>query len=126
MSVTNLIKFLCLCNGGNVRSAALARYIKDLNGIYVKFSESTIPIKYESISMGAHCSTIESLRYMIGWADRVIDLSDNDEEIQKLLQYLSGNKYIRVNIGGDVWGNSAHPNLLKKMEEVWKYVEERL
>lgn len=102
------MKILCICNGGNVRSTALARYIKDLNGIYCDLDEESI--KYEAISVGKDVTTKKSMDYFKAWADYVIDVSDDGEHF----------------IGKDVWNDPTNKELVKKMEKLWKSVEEHL
>ena len=102
-------KVLTICNGGNIRSVALARYIKDLNGIYVNLQGDEDVIKYEAIAVGKDVMTDKSMDYMKQWADIIIDVSDNGEHF----------------IGEDVWNDASNPELIKKMEELWKSVVER-
>ena len=103
-------KILCICNGGNVRSAALARHIRDLNGIFADFKSDSSAIKYEAVAIGKSYMTPESMKYFKKWADLIIDLSDDGE----------------YSIGKDIWCNPTHPELIKKIEELWKSVEEVL
>jgi len=108
------MKVLCICNHGNVRSACLAREIKDMQGACVSSDREYLEktwIKNESIAIGVHSSTKESLKYFIEWADLVIDLSCEDKNNQELITKLSGSKYKRLYIGGDKWGNPFHPEL---------------
>ena len=103
-------RVLCICNGGNVRSVALARYIKDLNGIYINLKGDENIIKYEAVAIGKDVMTKNSIDYMRKWADIIIDVSDDGE----------------YSIGRDIWNDASNPNLIKKMEEVWRSVEEHL
>lgn len=114
------MKILVLCNQGNVRSACLAREIKDLNGALHSTDKEIIKkwIKNEAIAIGAHANSEETIQYFCNWADLVIDLSDNDKRIQQMLQEYSENKYIRFDIGGDRWGNPFHPELRKMCQEI--------
>ncbi|MEK6881919.1 MAG: hypothetical protein AABY22_20035 [Nanoarchaeota archaeon] len=105
------MKILCLCNHGNVRSACLAREIKDLNGACQPLNEQTFIdyiqnfAKYQSIAIGAHANSKETIKILCDWADKVVDLSDNIPTIQNFLVQLAGSKYERFDIGGDRWGN---------------------
>ena len=112
------MRILCVCNHGNNRSGALARILKSLNGD-CHSTETAYRHKYsqiEALAIGAHCNTDETLRYLINWADKVVDLSDGDLGIQELLEILAKEKYIRKIIGSDVWGSPAHPELLSLLE----------
>ncbi|MDO8622683.1 MAG: hypothetical protein Q7R52_00380 [archaeon] len=108
------MKILCICNHGNVRSAALARAIKDLNGQCISTDLDYLEdqfIQHEAIAIGAHCSKIETIANLSDWADLVIDLSDNDEQVQIRLQEIAKKKYRRFDIGNDIWGNPFHSQL---------------
>lgn len=111
------MKVLCMCNHGNVRSAALKYLIWRLNGMTVDTRQETIDkkTKYEAIAVGAHSSTLETKKYFINWADKVVDLSDEDNNMQPLLKELAGDKYIRFYIGLDIWGNSMNQELHSKL-----------
>ena len=117
------MKFLCLCNHGNVRSVALRTLIWRTNGDKLTGTTPELIknfVKNEAIAMGAHSTTRETLEMLINWADKVIDLSDNDEQINPLLEELSGDKYIRYDIGPDIWGYSLHPDLQNKLKPLMK------
>ena len=101
-------KILCICNGGNVRSVALAQYIKDLNGIYIKLDDKTI--KYEAIAIGKDVTTTKTMKYLKRWSDYIVDVSDTGE----------------YSFGEDVWHNPRNPELIKKIEKIWKSVEEKI
>lgn len=117
------MKFLCVCNGGNVRSVGLARQIKDSYGTYTNFNTALFRgIKHEAIAIGIHCTTKETIKLLINWADKVIDLSD-DEETREMLKEMSNKKYFKCYIGEDVWDNPYHPELKKKLKKI---VEELL
>jgi len=107
------MKILCICNHGNVRSACLAREIKDLNGPCISSDREYIKewIKNESIAIGVHSCNEETIKYFIDWADKVIDLSCEDVNNQDLIKKCAGDKYLRHDIGGDRWGNPFHPEL---------------
>ena len=94
------MKILCICNHGNVRSACLAREIKDVN---VGYPPNLF--KYESVAIGAHNNSFNTIKIFCDWADKVIDLSDNIDIVQNNLKLLAGNKYERFDIGNDRWGN---------------------
>jgi len=107
------MKILCICNHGNVRSDSLRHAIWTLNGKCYGTSEEYLKeyIKYEAIAIGAHCSSDGTLELLINWADKVIDLSDNDERIQNKIKGFAKEKYIRKDIGEDIWGNPLNEEL---------------
>ena len=111
-------KILCMCNHGNVRSAGMARLIKALNGACIGFDEEYLKdyIRNEAIAIGAHCSSKETLKTMIDWADIIVDLSDEGSVI-RFKEFIKEKKYIRFDVGGDVWGNPMHPDLSKKLNK---------
>ena len=97
------MKILCACNAGNTRSVGLASRLKDLS--------------YESIAIGAHTSSVETLRYMIEWADKIVDLSD-DGRVERWLKEEEKSKYIRFYIGEDIWRNPRHEELHKRLDPI--------
>ena len=86
--------YLCICNGGNVRSAALAQIFKEAD--------------HEAIAIGMDHTSKESLEYFVNWADVVIDLSD-DPDVH--LELYAGDKYQRHYFGPDIWHDPRHPDL---------------
>lgn len=111
-------KVLCICNQGNNRSGSMAKYIRSLNGSCLDTSEEYLRdfVKYDVISAGAHGNSLETLKLLIEWADLVIDMSDEAPRIQRKLQFESGSKYRRCDVGDDIWGNNSSPELLLKCE----------
>lgn len=107
------MNFLFLCNHGNVRSAAHARAVKDLNGSCRGTDEEYLKeyIKHEAIAIGAHCMSIDTIKLLSVWADVVVDLSDNDERVQMRLKKIAGLKYERIDIGVDRWHDPFAPEL---------------
>ena len=112
-----MTKFLVLCNHGNVRSACMAREIKDLNGpcrpenaeTFLKYVEGWV--KNEAIAIGLHANTPETIAYFCKWADKVIDMSDDIPVMQKFLNEIARVKYVRFDVGPDRWNNPFHPEL---------------
>lgn len=97
-------KYLCICDWGQVRSVAMAQFIHELNinkknGIY-DFNE----LKYEAIPIGEKVSSKQTMNFMtLQWADEIID--------------------VRKYLPEDIWRNSRHPDLIKKVEEIWQRLE---
>jgi len=96
----NKIKhILCICNGGNVRSVALAEFIKNQN-------KNKIGI--EAIAIGKKYTTEKTMSLLKEWATMIIDISDNGE----------------YSIGKDVWGNADNHNLKEKIRSFWNSFEQ--
>ena len=109
-----MIKILCLCNWGNVRSVAMAKYIKMLNlqngeRHWRKYELEGKTVNYESIAVGKYCNSKETLDILKNWADYVIDLSDEGEYCP----------------GKDDWFTPTHPDLINKIGEIWKQFAEK-
>ena len=90
------MRYLCCCNHGNVRSACLARELKDKG--------------HEAIAIGLMPRTGEfnqsTIDMLCKWADKIIDMSDGYGA-----RLSEQHKVTRLNIGEDVWGNPFHPAL---------------
>jgi len=92
-------KFLCICAWGNVRSVAMAQFIKELNGKYQNHREQGT-LEYEAIAIG-NSVTSEETRKMLGeWADVKIDM--------------------RNFLPTDEWHNPRHPELKEKVKKIWE------
>ena len=97
-------KYLCICDYGQVRSAALVWYIHGLNRDEII---GRIPkLKFEAIAIGSVTSSKRTMKYLKRWADHVID--------------------VRKYIPSDVYGNPTHPELQEKVKEIFEnYWEEK-
>ncbi len=93
------MKILCICDWGNVRSVAMAQYVKELNGKYQDFSENQKNIKHEAIAIGDQIITNETKEMLIKWSDKVID--------------------VRIYLPTDIWHNPRDPDLKQKVKEIW-------
>ena len=89
-------KYLCICDYGQVRSAALAWYIHGLN------RDETIgkipKLKYEAIAIGSVTSSKQTMKMLKKWADHIIDVR----------------KYIPL----DTYGRPNDPELMEKVKEI--------
>jgi len=56
------MKILCICEGGNVRSVALAQHLKEIG--------------WEAIAIGWKYTSKETLLMLIRWADKIIDVRE--------------------------------------------------
>ena len=111
------MKILCVCNYGNVRSVALKNSFRMLN---------KDKIKYDALNVGLLCTSEETLRYLVNWADLVIDLADSFLKERVDLAIWSGDKYHREDIGGDRWDNPFDEELKMIVRDIRdKYKEEK-
>jgi len=90
------MKFLCVCEGGNVRSHALAYVLHDLLG-------------QEAVACGWRRVSAESLDHFCEWADFVVVMQEIFvERIPERYR-----KKVRVlDVGPDRFGIYIHPELL--------------
>ncbi len=103
------MKILCVCNYGNVRSVALKNSFRMLN---------KREIKYDALNVGLLCTSEETLKYLINWADLVLDLADDNLRERETLIEFSGLKYKRYDIGGDNWHNPFEPELKEIVKKI--------
>lgn len=89
------MKFLCVCQGGNNRSAALARILHDDHG------QEAVPVGHLRLSEG-------SLSYFCEWADYVVAMTS---EIATHIPARFVGKVRVVDVGEDVYGNPYHSQL---------------
>lgn len=97
-------RFLCICQGGNVRSVALAFLLKYMG-------------EQDAIAASAEKNTEDTLTMLWDWADYVIVLAEN------VLPFLpkavtTGRKFVMVDVGPDRWGTALHPELLGLLKPV--------
>lgn len=96
------IKILCICDGGNVRSVAMVQYIKELNGKWEERKED-FKLTNDAIAIGEKETSKETMDMLRNWADKIIDM--------------------REHLPVDLWHNPRHPDLRKKVEELWFELE---
>jgi hypothetical protein len=103
------MKFLCMCEGGNNRSGALAYILKCAHGV-------------EAIQIGWRWNSAETIAMLAGWADFIILMHAWPPEITKIpTSYASKVRVLEV--GNDVWGANTHPDLISLLVpivEEWK------
>lgn len=90
-------KFLCICEGGNVRSATLATILKDEYAV-------------DALAAGYHRNSIETLNMLVAWADVVVCFDG------VILRKYS-DKAILFDIGPDAWGRASHPECIGIIRE---------
>lgn len=89
------MRYLCVCDGGNVRSHALAFHLK-----WHK--------KREAIAVGRIHVSKETMHMLSDWADRIVLMQPHmAESIPKEFH----SKIVVVDVGEDHWGVSIHPEL---------------
>lgn len=91
------MKFLCVCQGGTVRSAALAWLLKYHHG-------------HDAIAASAERNSPDTLAMLVDWADRVVLMS---KEIERWFpsDLLASPKVGMMDVGADVYGTPFHPQL---------------
>ncbi len=96
------LKILCICQGGNVRSATLAYLFKYKYGL-------------DSLAASWQRNSKETLDYLCEWADIVI-------VVEKSFTSYVSEKYkekLKVyDIGPDRWGISLHPELQEILDQM--------
>ena len=91
-----MAKFLCVCDGGNVRSAALAFVLHDLRG-------------HEAIPVGRLRVSPETMNMMCHWADVIAIMQPH--MIESVPEQFRA-KVKCVDVGIDRFGVYVHPALL--------------
>jgi predicted protein tyrosine phosphatase len=94
------MKFVTICQGGNVRSVALAYLLKYKCG-------------HDAIACSWQKNSDETRLMLYQWADFICVLEE------KFTQYVPEefhNKIKVYEVGPDRWGNSLHPELLALLE----------
>lgn len=107
------MKFLCVCNHGNVRSACMARELKDRGheAIAVGITPGLIDNPWRGFSN-------ETIIILSQWAEIILDFSDMGSERLTKLAY--NKKIKKFGIGIDRWHNPFHPELRGIMQNIIK------
>lgn len=95
-----MAKYLCVYDGGNVRSYALAYVLHDLLG-------------HEAIAVGRIRVSQETLDTFCDWADTVVIMQPH---MQESISNKFHSKLKCVDVGIDRFGISIHPDLLKMVK----------
>lgn len=103
-------KVLCICNGGNVRSVALAEAFKGTYGC-------------DAIAIGTYWAAHETMTMLCNWADLICPVDVQDAELPPtdlkiwrascVWNQEFDHKRRVFYLGVDAWGNSKHPELLQ-------------
>ena len=105
-------KFLCICEGGNVRSVAMARTLKD-------------NFKQNAVAMSWACNDNVILEFAASWADYILLMQPKFiERLSDKLKLENGHKIRIVDVGPDRFGTASHPELyefVSKVAQGWSY-----
>ena len=89
-------KFLCICQGGNSRSVALAYVLK-------------YGTPHEALSASWEKNTPETLEMLFRWADYIFVLQKQFDQFVPVQWW---NKLKVLDVGEDRWCNGLHPELV--------------
>lgn len=90
------MKFLCVCEGGTVRSVSLAWVLK------YEFNQDAIAASWLKNSQ-------ETLDLLAQWADKIVVLQPKFSS--KFGSFKE--KLLTVDVGPDIWMNPLHPKLME-------------
>jgi hypothetical protein len=94
------MKFLCVCDGGNVRSHALAFILKH-------------EFRQEAIAVGRLYFSKESMVLLCEWADRIVVMQPH---MEASIDPKFKDKLRCVDVGVDRYGIWVHPELLPQVK----------
>lgn len=99
LRIDTLLKYkniLCVCNGGNVRSASLSTILK---------------LVYDKNALNVGCLYIdeETTSMLTGWADIIVCFTE-----ESMSKFPDG---VLFDVGNDVWHYSRHPELVEIIRE---------
>ena len=109
------MKILCVCNGGCVRSTALAEYLKGHHG-------------HDAIAVGTFWSSPDTLRMLCEWADLIcpVDIRATDnlpvEDTQRWVRapvWDYPQKLRVIPIGVDHWGSAQCEGIRNHVRACW-------
>jgi len=104
------MKFLCVCDGGNVRSQALAYTLHELRG-------------HEAVAVGRIRVSKETLHLFCTWADYIVVMQQHmTESIEE--EFL--HKTRCVDVGEDRFGVSINPELFQMVQKGADWLLENL
>jgi len=95
------MRVLALCAGGNVRSAAMAWRLKNCG--------------VDAVPAGLIDNSPELIRDIGRLVDKVIVM---DKDLLPKLPAELLPKMILADVGPDIWGNSLHPDLVKRIHTI--------
>ena len=93
-------RFLCVCDGGNVRSHAMAVALKEKG--------------HDAVAIGRFSSSPETMSMMCEWAEKVVIM---EPHMKESIPEEFHNKLHIVDVGFDRYGVGINPELRKQVEE---------
>lgn len=95
------MKILCVCEGGNVRSRALAYVLHDLKG-------------HEAIPVGVRWMSSETAHMLSAWADRIVVMQSHLAAHFAVIP--DAKPKIRIlDVGPDTYGLNISPDLMRQV-----------
>ena len=94
------MKFLTVCDGGNVRSHCMALLLKELG--------------HEAIAVGRYAISPETMSYMCHWAEVIILM---EPHMREHISPIFFDKLHDINVGPDYYGVGINPELRTHCEE---------
>jgi predicted protein tyrosine phosphatase len=92
-------RYLCICQGGNVRSAALATVFKQ------RHHHDALALGYE------RCSTV-TLTLLCAWADTIVVMH---APYTVVVPATYQSKVVVCDVGPDTYGSPTHPDLVAQV-----------
>ena len=113
------MKILCVCNGGNCRSVALAEVLKGIYG-------------HEATAIGTYWFSHDSQRALAEWAEAIYFVEEYDAKLPEpdktkwMSSPLWGKEYETkrrlIPIGPDIWGHSNWDAIKRAANDALKSV----
>lgn len=94
------MKFLCICDGGNVRSHGMAVALKELH-------------RHEAIAIGRWRVSPQTMDMLAMWADKIIIM---EPHMMESVPPNFRDKVSCVDVGPDTFGLHVHPDLWAKVQ----------
>ena len=110
------MKILCVCNGGCVRSTALAEYLKGHHN-------------HDAIAVGTYWTSRETMDMLCDWADMICPVDSHEPESGlpetdhgrwiNSVMWTYIDKIRVVQIGHDHWGNAQCEGIRNHVKKGW-------
>ena len=97
------MKILCVCEGGNVRSVALAYALKH-----------EVNPRHDALAMGLVTNNPDTQLMLFNWAERIIVM---EERLKEPIPPIFHSKVSVCEVGPDRYGIYVHPDLIKLVRE---------
>lgn len=95
------LKVLCVCQGGNVRSAAMATELKQAYRI-------------DAVAVGYQKNSADTVALLSRWADRIVVMRpDYAASVPAEFQ----DKVVAADVGEDTYGTPSHPDLRRQVKQ---------